>query len=413
MATETVDVTTLEFTPEMATACRRAGRNMPCPHGSGRKVKFCPCPVLHPREAASVPWDVEKTVGEDMAVFMLAPRFSDVLPAAWGRFTGGDSWPGSMQALFTTKDQTTVSRFVDWFLRAHPMPRYHDRTPAQLFAQDRADRIGPAGRRAAAAYAESVPALLEVTEYTAGERLVVRDLLNDRTHEVFLAPELEFKDEFGPGWMIWSFLYLLDGMARISAAGVAVPPAGAEDLKAAVREAAGEKPDIAALRDAFPTVIKRAAEIEKSLEDAAKPQWTHAVYTVEDPDDAIALLTADEDLTVYESKEVLPRAARPFSWPLPEGERGERFVAVGAGRVVLAASSPELLAASRPALEAKLGHRATFVTETDEPTVILLRRSWQPKGADQPTNSEATVAEPETAADAEGAEQEPAGGGGL
>ena len=181
MATETVDVTTLEFTPEMAVACRRAGRNMPCPHGSGRKVKFCPCPVLHPQEAATVPWDVEKTVGEDMAVFMLAPRFNDVLPAAWGRFTDGDAWPGSMQALFTSKDQTTVARFVDWFLRAHPMPRYHDRTPAQLFAQDRADRIGPAGRRAAAAYAESVPALLEVTEYTAGERLVARDLLNDRT----------------------------------------------------------------------------------------------------------------------------------------------------------------------------------------------------------------------------------------
>lgn len=399
MATETVDVANLEFTPEMAAACRRAGRNMPCPHGSGRKVKFCLCPVLHPREATSVPWDVEKTVGEDMAVFMLAPRFNDVLPAAWGRFTGGDEWPGSMQALFTSKDQTTVSRFVDWFLRAHPMPRYHDRTPAQLFAQDRADRIGPAGRRAAAAYAESVPALLEVTEYTAGERLVVRDLLNDRTDEVFLSPELEFKDAFGPGWTIWSFLYLLDGLARLSPAGVAVPPEGAEDLKAAVREAAGEKPDIAALRDAFPAVIKRGAEIEESLEDADKPRWTHAVYTVEDPDDAVALLTADEDLTVYESKEVLPRSANPFSWPVPEGERGERFVAVGAGRVVLAASSPDLLATSRSALEAKLGQRATFVTESDEPTVILLRRSWQPKAADQPAKSEATVAEsaPETA----------------
>jgi hypothetical protein len=404
LATETVDVTTLEFTPEMAVACRRAGRNMPCPHGSGRKVKFCPCPVLHPQEAASVPWDVEKTIGEDMAVFMLAPRFNDVLPAAWGRFTGGDAWPGSMQALFTSKDQTIVARFVDWFLRAHPMPRYHDRTPAQLFAQDRADRIGPAGRRAAAAYAESVPALLEVTEYTVGERLVARDLLNDRTMEVFLSPELEFKEEFGPGWTIGSFIYERDGMARLSASGVAVPPTGAEDLKAAVREIAGEKPDIAALRDAFPAAIKRAAEIEKSLEDAEKPQWTHAVYTVEDADDVIAVLTADEELTVYEGKEVLPRAASPFSWPVPEGERGERFVAVGAGRVVLAASSRDLLAASRPALESKLGQRATFVTETDEPTVILLRRSWQPKSNDQPANSEATVPSPDANTDAESSE---------
>ncbi len=88
---------------------------------------------------------------------------------------------------------------------------------------------------------------------------------------------------------------------------------------------------------------------------------------------------------------MLPRAASPFSWPLAEGERGERFVAIGAGRVVLAASTRDVLAASRPALEAKLGQRATFVTETDEPTVILLRRSWQPKGNDQPANTEASA----------------------
>ena len=79
---------------------------------------------------------------------------------------------------------------------------------------------------------------------------------------------------------------------------------------------------------------------------------------------------------------MLPRSASPFSWPAPEGEEGERFVAVGAGRVVLAASSAALLASSRPALEAKLGDHAIFLTESDEPTVILLRRSWQPKTAD-------------------------------
>ncbi len=393
MATETVDVTTLEFTPEMATACRRAGRNMPCPHGSGRKVKFCPCPVLHPREVATVPWEIEKTVSEDMAVFLLAPRFNDVLPGAWERFTEGDSWPGSMQALFTSKDQLTVSRFVDWFLRAFPMQRYHGRTPATLFAQDRADRIGPAGRRAAAAYAESVPALLEVTEYAAGERLVARDVLTGEKHNVFLSPELEFKDEFGPGWAIWTFIYTLDGIARVSAAGVALPPAGAEQLTAAVRDAVGEEPDTTALREAFPALIRRGAAIEKTLEEAEKPQWVHAVYTAEDPDDAIALLTADDDFTVYEGREVLPRAASPFSWPLPEGESGERFVAVGSGRVILAASSGGILATSRPVLESHLGPRLSFVTETEEPTVLLLRRAWQPKGSDQPTKNEATVAD--------------------
>jgi hypothetical protein len=397
LATETVDVTALEFTPEMAASCRRAGRNMPCPNGSGRKVKFCPCPILHPQEAAAVPWDVEKTVGEDMAVFLLAPRFSDVLPGAWGSFTDGDSWPGSMQALFTTKDQLTVARFVDWFLRAHPMPRFHDRTPAQLFAQDRADRIGPMGRRAAAAYAESAPALFEVTDYTPGERLRVKDLLGGQERDIFLSPELEFKDEFGVGWIIYTFSYTLNGTGRISASGVAVPPDAGEKVAATVREAVGDSPDTATLRETFPVLIRRAAEIEKALEDEEKPQSVHAVYTVEDPDDAIAALTADDDLTVYEGKEVLPRAASPFSWPLPEGERGERFVAIGAGRVVLAASSRDVLAASRPALEAKLGQRVAFVTETDEPTVVLLRRSWQPKTQDQPANSEANI--PETPGD--------------
>jgi hypothetical protein len=125
-------------------------------------------------------------------------------------------------------------------------------------------------------------------------------------------------------------------------------------------------------------------EIQKEIEKAEQPQWVHAVYTAEDPDAVVEQLQADDDLTVYEAKEVLPRSASPFSWPVPEGEEGERFVAVGAGRVVLAASSPALLATSRTALEAKLGDRATFLTESDEPTVILLRRSWQPKSADTP-----------------------------
>lgn len=381
MAT-TVDVTTLEFSPEMAVACRRAGRNQPCPHGSGRKVKFCPCPILHPQQAPTVPWDVEKTVGEDMAVFLLAARFNDVLPDAWTAFTDGDSWPGSMQALFTSKDHFTVARFVDWFIRSFEMPRFNNRTPAQLFAQDRADRIGPAGRRVAAAYVESVPALMEVTAYTANEDLKVRDLLTDEEHEVALTPDMELPDDLAAGWVLYTFVHTLNDVWRMSTAGLAIKPGGGEPMIAAVREAIGTKPDTAKLRETYPALIRRGVEIQKELEKAEQPQWVHAVYTADDPDAVVEQLQADDDLTVYGAKEVLPRSASPFSWPVPEGEEGERFVVIGAGRVVLAASTAALLASSRPALEAKLGDRATFVTESDEPTVILLRRSWQPKTAD-------------------------------
>ena len=326
---------------------------------------------------------------------MLAPRFNDVLPGAWERFTDGDSWPGSMQALFTSKDQMTVARFVDWFLRAYPMPRYHDRTPAQLFAQDRADRIGPAGRRAAAAYAESVPALLEVTDYTAGERFVARDLLNEQEHRHLPLAGIGVQRGVRPRLDDLELrLYLLDGMARSLRGRRRRPARRRGRLMAAVRRLSVRSPDLAALRDAFPAAITRAAAIEKDSRRGREADNGRMPSTPSRMrDDAIAALTADEDLTVYEGKEVLPRAASPFSWPVPEGERGERFVAVGSGRVVLAASTRDLLATSRPALEAKLGHRATFVTETDEPTVILLRRSWQPKGADQPANSEARCAD--------------------
>lgn len=378
MAT-TVDVTTLEFTPEMAAACRRAGRNQPCPHGSGRKVKFCPCPVLHPTDAAAVPYEVERTINEDMAVFLLAPRFNDVLPGAWERFTDGDAWPGSMQALFTSKDQITVARFVDWFLHAFPMPRFGGRTPVHLFAQERANRIGPAGRRAAAAKAASVPALMRVTAYTANEELTVRDLLADTQQAVALTPDMELPDDLAPDWVLYSFVYPLNGMWTMSTAGLAIKPAGGERMIAAVRAAVGEHPDVQTLRDTYPALIRAGVAIQQEYERAAQPQWTHAVYTTEDADAVIAQLTRDDDLTVYDGKEVLPRTASPFSWPLPEGEAGERFVAIGAGRVVLAASSPAVLAASRAALEAKLGDAAIFLTESTEPTVILLRRSWQPK----------------------------------
>ena len=393
MAT-TVDVTTLEFTPEMAATCRHAGRNMPCPHGSGRKVKFCPCPVLHSTTAESVPWDVEKTIGEDMAVFMLAPRFNDVLPGAWEQFTDGDSWPGSMQALFTSKDQLTVARFVDWFLRAFPMPRYHDRTPTVLFAQDRADRIGPTGRRAAAAYAESAPALLEVTDYAAGERLrVKRPLHGSGVSRSSSRRNSSSKTSSAPAGR--STPSPTSSTARCASPPRASPyrHAGRRAVIAAVKEAVGAKPDTATIRATFPVLIKRAAEIEKEMEEAEKPAWTHASTPsrIGRRDHGPPRKTTIS--AVYESKEVLPRSASPFSWPVPEGEAGERFVAVGAGRVVLAASSPDLLATSRPALETKLGHRAIFVTETDEPVVLLLRRSWSPKTDVQPVTSEATVAD--------------------
>jgi hypothetical protein len=386
--TTTVDVTTIDFTPEMAASCRHAGRNQPCPHGSGRKVKFCPCPVLHPQEAASVPWDVEKTVGEDMAVFLLAARFNDVLPNAWKEFTDGDSWPGSMQALFTTKDHFTVARFVDWFIRSFEMPRFNNRTPAQLFAQDRSDRIGPAGRRVAAAYVESVPALMEVTAYTANDELKVRDILTGAPHEVTLTPDMELPDDLAAGWVLYTFVHTLNDVWRMSTAGLAIKPAGGEPMIAAVREAVGTEPDRETLRRTYPALIRAGAAIQKDLDEAEKPLWVHAVYTAEGPEAVIEQLTADDDLTVYEGSEVLPRSASAFSWPIPEGEEGERFIAIGAGRVVLAASSPALLAASRTALEGKLADRASFLIDSDEPTVILLRRSWQPK-SDETAESEA------------------------
>ena len=282
----------------MAVACRRAGRNQPCPHGSGRKVKFCPCPVLHPQQAATVPWDVEKTVGEDMAVFLLAARFNDVLPNAWETFTDGDKWPGSMQALFTSKDHFTVARFVDWFLRSFPMPRFNGRTPAQLFAQDRADRIGPAGRRVTAAYAESVPALMEVTAYSAGEELKVRDLLTNEEHEVALTPDMELPDDLAASWVLYTFVHTLNDVWRMSTAGLAIKPAGGEPMIAAVHEAVGTKPDATKLRETFPALIRRGVEIQKELEEAEKPQWVHAVYTAEDSDSVVERLQADDDLTV-------------------------------------------------------------------------------------------------------------------
>lgn len=396
MATQ-VDVTTLDFTPEMATQCRRAGRNEPCPHGSGRKVKQCPCPVLHPAAQGGVPWEIEKTVGEDMAVFMLAQRFADVLPGAWADFSDGDSWPGSLQALFTSKDQLTVARFVDWFLRAFPLPRYHDQTPAQLFATERADRIGPAGRRASAAYARSFPTLLRVEDYAKGETLRVRDLLAERDYDVLLTPDIEMPEEMATGWTLWTFFYTLDGVGRVSPAGVAVPPAGEFTMLSAVREIVGDAPGLAETRAAFPALVRKAVDVTKDIQQADTPQWTHAVYTAADPDVAIEMLRADGDFAPYDGKEVLPRAATALAWALPEGEAGERFVAVAAGRVVLAASSGELLGASRGALEAKLGERIVFVTESDEPIVVLLRRSWKPKAADSPaTNEGAQVAEAET-----------------
>lgn len=377
MATQ-VDVTRLAFSPAMARQCRTAGRNTPCPHSSGRKVKFCPCPVLHPVQADAqvVPWEVEKTVGEDMAVFMLAPRFADALPLAWTAFTDGEAWPGSLQALFTTRDQYTVARFVDWFLRSYPLPRYNGRTPAALFAAERADRIGPAGRRAAAAYAASTPALVRVEEYTPNERMTVTNLLTGERVEALLTADMQMPDEIGVGWVLWSFLHTLNGTARVSPAAVALPPTGEGEMLAAVREAVGENPTQATLREVYPALVRRGDTLRKRYDDAEKTPWSHAVYAAPDEAAAVAALREDETFVAYSGTETFPRNTVAFDWPLPEGEEGERFVAVAANRVVLAASSPAVRADSRVELDAVLRGVATFLTESDEPTATLLRRSW-------------------------------------
>lgn len=387
MATETnVDVTKLEFTPVMAQQCRRAGRNVPCPQGSGRKVKFCPCPVLHPAHEDDVPWDVEKTVGEDMAVFMLAPRFSDALPPAWENFTDGDAWPGSMQTLFTTKDQFTIARYVDWFLRAWPLPRYGGKTPAELFASERADRIGPAGRRAAAAYAASTPALVRTEEYVPGTRMVVTNLLTGTREEALLTSDMQMPEEIGVGWVLWSFYHTLNGMARVSPAAVALPPEGEATMLSAVREAVGDAPTTATLRAAFPALVRRGAALRKEIDDATGPKWRHAVYTTDAQETVVKLLTANDLFTPYEGAMEFPRATTAFAWPITDGAgddtTGERFVAIGAGRVVLAATGSDLLARSRPELEGELSGLATFLAESTESAATLLRRSWKPGTAE-------------------------------
>jgi len=377
LATE-VEVTTLEFTPAMAQQCHRAGRNMQCPQGSGRKVKFCPCPVLHPAHEENVPWEIERTVGEDMAVFMLAPRFSDALPPAWGTFTDGDTWPGSMQALFSSKDQFTIARYVDWFLRAYPLPRYNEQTPAALFASERGDRIGPTGRRAATAYAASAPALVRIEEYTPSVRMSVTNLLTNVREDALLTADMQMPEEIGAGWVLWGFYHTLNDTARVSPASVALPPEGEATMLSAVREAVGDAPSAAALRAAYPALVRHGIALRKEIDDAAGPKWYHAVYTTDDQDTTVKLLTANDLFEPYAGKEELPRATTAFAWPMEDGAEGERFVAVAAGRVVLTTSSAALLAESRSELEGELAGLASFFAESSEPTITLLRRSWKP-----------------------------------
>jgi len=73
-----------------------------------------------------------------------------------------------------------------------------------------------------------------------------------------------------------------------------------------------------------------------------------------------------------------PRATTAFAWPATDGAAGERFVVIGAGRVVLAATTGDLLARSRPELEDELSGLASFLAESTEPAATLLRRSWKP-----------------------------------
>jgi len=366
-----------------------AGRNDPCPCGSGRKYKHC---CLR-RDEAIAPEDLTwRRVGR--AIDGLGDRIlgealqhfgRDAVDEAWAEFTLWEDEDGF------DPDSPHIQLFMPWFLYNWlPDPEEtevpeaaRDTTAAQACARRTGRRLDPLAARYIDACGRAPFSFHEVLAAEPGRGLRLRDVLLGT--EVFAFEDSGSRDARA-GDLMFARIVPIDGIAVIDGCGTAVIPPVEKPRIIELRRILQHEPDFSAalLREAELDLFELYHEIAgRSLDprlpvlqntDGERIAPQRLLWDIDDPGEAFAALAG---LAAGESEEALRAAAEhdaagrlvraEIPWRKPGNAVHQSWTntVLGAlridGRELRAeVNSAERAARLRSLVEERLGDRARF-----------------------------------------------------
>jgi hypothetical protein len=203
----------------------RAGRNDPCPCGSGKKYKRC---CLAQAAAVEMTWQrmrrAEGSVVEKVLAFAKARYGTGVLLHAWEEFTFGSETEPADDPLFE-------SSFIPWFafnwrpdvtpasdkVRLRPAP-----LALQCLAAD-ADRFDEFEQRFVCAICQRPYSFYAVTAVTPGQSLALKDVM---THREYTVRERSASTMVRQGAVLYTRVLEMDGVAIMCGCAPLIIPAG-------------------------------------------------------------------------------------------------------------------------------------------------------------------------------------------
>ena len=158
----------------------RVGRNDPCPCGSGKKYKQCCMIKERAQQVESVmARQSYETLFDQLFAFAQGPEFKVDLISAFNLFWNGNYGAHAPSAL----DMRDLLRFFDWYVFDYPT--WKDRQPVvQVFRESRGAQLSPEEQALLAGWQDSVMSLYRVEEVTAGQYMIVHDLMQGATQQV-------------------------------------------------------------------------------------------------------------------------------------------------------------------------------------------------------------------------------------
>ncbi len=270
----------------------KAGRNEPCPCGSGKKYKKCCMQTQEIKENA------ERCLREKILEFSREPLFKADFEEAKKIFSEGRA-----------SDEGDKVMFVDWFIHDYRLKDY-DKSIIELFYIEKNPFLAPIEKEILEGWKDTALRIYEVTGIERGRGVHIKDIFDN--NEIFVndirSSRKMTKWDIGAMRVIKTL-----GKFYLSGAGCLLPATFKDDMIRFGRESflrfKKEKPG-ATWQEFFKerghTFIKfayiRAAQPPKIVTPEGDPiLFTKAVYKVKDYDKAVNALYDISDLKIVES----------------------------------------------------------------------------------------------------------------
>ncbi len=272
----------------------KAGRNEPCPCGSGKKYKKCCMQTPEIKENA------ERSLREKILEFSREPLFKADFEEARKIFLEGRG-----------PDEGDSVMFIDWFIHDYMLKDYGKRI-IELFYLEKHHYLGPLEKEILEGWQNTALGVYEVTGIERGRGIYIRDLFDN--NEIFVN---DIRSSRGmTKWDIGAMRVIKTlGKFYLSGAACLLPATGKDDMirfgKESFLRFKKEKPE-ATWQEFFKefghTFIKfayiKAAQPPTILTPEGDPVlFAKAIYQVKNYDMALKALYEIPDLKIFESNQ--------------------------------------------------------------------------------------------------------------